>query len=115
MAVLFSKVHITANEENVVFLIPGIPREYEDLEDWPLFGNYLMDVENNTEVFVCVKAFLYGVGETVRASFYDLVCLTDQMRLDPDFLEKHCDNIDALTFSFVWAPEELFGLKEMEY
>ena len=37
MALLFSQVTVTAGNDTVSFLVGGIPREYDDLEDWDDF------------------------------------------------------------------------------
>ena len=34
MALLFSQVTVTAGNDAASFLVGGIPREYDDLEDW---------------------------------------------------------------------------------
>ena len=68
----------------------------------------MVDVGNAT-VQIHVEAYLYGDGESVRASQDDLVQVMDQMRLNPYFLETECDNIEDVDFSFDWCPDELFG------
>ena len=40
MALLFSAVTVTANEQEVEFLVGGIPREFDDLEGWTAFDNF---------------------------------------------------------------------------
>lgn len=91
--------------------MPGIPRDSDDLEEWSEAGDYLTDIDSESEVQVQVETFLYGDGETVAATEDDLVKIKDQIRHEPDFLDKHCDNIEDSEFSFVWCPEELFDMK----
>ena len=41
MALLFSAVTVTANNQEVEFLVGGIPREFDDLEGWTAFDNFM--------------------------------------------------------------------------
>ncbi len=59
MALLFSAVTVTANEHEVEFLVGGIPREYDDLEGWTAFDNFMEDLDKDTEVSVHAEAYLY--------------------------------------------------------
>ena len=43
MALLFSKVTVTAGNDATSFLVGGIPREYDDLEDWDEFDDLFLD------------------------------------------------------------------------
>ena len=44
MALLFSQVTVTAGNDTVSFLVGGIPREYDDLEDWDEFDDFLKNI-----------------------------------------------------------------------
>lgn len=67
MALLFSQVTVTAGNDTVSFLVGGIPREYDDLEDWDEFDDFLKYIDEETEVLVHADAYLYGEGETSEA------------------------------------------------
>lgn len=41
MALLFSAVRATANDQEVEFFVGGIPREYDDLEGWTAFDRFI--------------------------------------------------------------------------
>ena len=41
MALLFSAVTVTANNQEVEFLVGGIPREFDDLDGWTAFDNFM--------------------------------------------------------------------------
>ena len=88
MALLFSKVTVTAGNDATSFLVGGIPREYDDLEDWDEFDDFLKYIDEETEVLVHAKS-------------------------GSSFLTDYCENIEEVNFSFTWSPEELFGM-EME-
>ena len=49
MALLFSAVTVTANDQEVEFLVGGIPREFDDLEGWTSFDNFMEDIDEETE------------------------------------------------------------------
>ena len=59
MAVLFSAVTLTANDQQTEFFVGGIPREFDDLEGWTAFDNFMEDLDEETEVEVHVEAYLY--------------------------------------------------------
>ena len=70
MALLFSQVTVTAGNDAASFLVGGIPREYDDLEDWDEFDDFLKYIDKETEVLVHADAYLYGEGETSEASYH---------------------------------------------
>ena len=45
MAVLFSAVTLSANDQEVEFFVGGIPREYDDLEGWTAFEDFMEDLD----------------------------------------------------------------------
>jgi len=111
MALLFSNVTITANGEETELLIGGIPREHDDLEGWSFFDYFMEDISEEAEVSVRAKAYLYGDGESVRATPEEVAYLTIRRDNDPRFLADHCTSIENVDFSFSWSPEELFGME----
>lgn len=68
MALLFSAVTITANDDATDLLVAGIPEEYDDLEGWTLFDDFMNTVDSDSEVRIHVEAYVYGEGETEKAS-----------------------------------------------
>lgn len=113
MALLFSKVTVTAGNYVASFLVGGIPREYDDMEDWDEFDDFLKYIDEETEVLVHANAYLYGDGETSAASYSDTLWLSSQLKSGSSFLTDYCENIEEVNFSFTWSPEELLGM-EME-
>ena len=115
MAVLFSAVTLTADNNQVEFLAAGIPRDSDDLEGWTAYENFMDELDSEQEVSVHVEAYLYGEGETVRATPEEVAYM--QMRMDRDerFLAEHCDNISDCSFNILHEPEEdnPFGFLEM--
>ncbi len=96
-----------------VFLSVEFREEYDDLEDWDEFDDFLKYIDEETEVLVHAKAYLYGDGETSAASYSDTLWFSSRIKSGSSFLTDYCENIEEVNFSFTWSPEELFGM-EME-
>lgn len=109
-SVLFSVVTVTAGSEEAKFLVGGIPREYDDLEDWDIYDKFLCDIGEETEIQVHAEAYLYGNGGTDHAGPDDIAKLTKRMEANERFLADVCDNIEDVDFRFTWSPEEVFGI-----
>ena len=108
--VLFSAVTVTAGEDEIELLVGGIPREYDDLEGWSEFDDLMCFISEETEVSVRAEAYLYGEGDSMRASPEEIDDLMQRMKDDTGFLNRCCSNLESVNFTFVWSPEELFGM-----
>ena len=110
MALLFSAVTVTAGEDEIELLVGGIPREYDDLEGWSEFDDLMCFISEEPEVSVRAEAYRYGEGESMRASPEEINDLMQRMKDDTGFLNRCCSNLESVNFTFVWSPEELFGM-----
>ena len=63
-------------------------------------------LDRERELTVHVETYLYGEGETFRASPEEVAYLTMRANRDPAFLSRHCDNISDSDFTVPWTPEE---------
>ena len=54
---------------------------------------------------------MYGGEETVTATPEEVAYLMMRMERDENFLAGHCDNIEAVDFSFLRPPDEYYGMK----
>ena len=113
MAVLFSAVTVTANDDKIELFVSGIPREYDEIEGWTDFDDFVNLLHDESEVSVHAEGYLYGEGEIVDASPQEVAYFLNRIETDERFLTDHCTNIENADFTFVWSPEELFGM-EME-
>ena len=113
MALLFSAVRATANDQEVEFFVGGIPREYDDLEGWTAFDRFMEDIDEETEVAIHAEAYLYGEEETHRATPEEVAYFMNRIEMDNTFLAR-CDNIESVDFTINWSPEELFEDDEQE-
>ena len=100
MALLFSAGTVTAGYDEAEFTVGGIPREYDDLVGWTVFDDFMENIDAETEVSVHAESYLYGGEETVTATPEEVAYLMMRMARDENFLAGHCDNIEAIAFSF---------------
>ena len=110
MALLFSAVTVTAGEDEIELLVGGIPREYDDLEGWSEFDDLMYFISEETEVSVRAEAYLYGEGESMRATPEEIDDLMQRIKDDSGFLNRCCSKLESVNFTFVWSPEELFDM-----
>ena len=103
MALLFSKVTMAGDGYDTEFLVGGIPREYDDLEGWCAADDFLENLENESDVQVHVEAYVYGEGETVRATPWEVAYFMKRIDMNPDFLSNRCTNIESVDFNFNWT------------
>ena len=96
MALLFSAVTVTAGEDEIELLVGGIPREYDDLEGWSEFDDLMYFISEETEVSVRAEAYLYGEGESMRASPEEIDDLIRQWTTRP----RGCS---AIRISMKWT------------
>lgn len=109
MSILFSQVTLNDGNAECEFLMSGIPREADDMSGWTAYENFMEGVEDESEVAVHVEAYLYGGGETVRATPEEVAYMYSRIANNPDFLSDRCDNIEDVDFTIPWSPDELFG------
>ena len=111
MALLFSAVTVSAGDAETEFLVSGIPRAYDDLSGWKAFDDFLEELDTDTDVVVHAGVYLYGEGETFRASLEEVAYLTRRLEMNDQFLRHSCDSVEDLAFSFDWSPGELFRME----
>ena len=104
MAVIFSAVTLTsaANDEQLGFLVGGIPREFEDLKGWSFFDNYLRALDEDMDINVHADVYLYGEGESFNATPSEVAYMYKRIEDNPNFLNDRCQIIDKVDFSFYW-------------
>ena len=111
MALLFSYVRVSTPDGNEAeFLVSGIPREFDDFEYYTAFEDFLDSIEEDTEISVHAEAYLYGEGETFKASIEEVAYFLLRMQKDEKFLSGHCGHIESVDFTCSYSPDELFGM-----
>lgn len=109
MAIMFSKVTMRDDYSESEFMVSGFPQEMDDLEGWSAYHEFLDEISEDTVVNIRVQAFIYGDGETVRATPEEVAYMVMREENDPDFLSEHCNYIGESDFNVNWYPEELYG------
>jgi len=109
MAIMFSKVTMRDDYNESEFLVGGFPQEADDLKFWTAYHEFLDEISEDTVVNIQAQAFLYGEGETVKATPEDVTYMMMREQRDQDFLSDHFDCIGESDFNMNWFPKELFG------
>lgn len=52
MALLFSAVTLTGDDNQVELLVPGIPKESNDLRGWTAYENFIASIDHEQEIRV---------------------------------------------------------------
>jgi len=73
----------------------GIPRDTDDLEGWTAYENFMDELDSEQEVSVHVEAYLYGEGETFKATPEGLVRRCHQLGSELDMPLEVCKGFDA--------------------
>lgn len=89
MAVLFSAVTVAANDEKIELFVSGIPREYDELEGWTEFDDFVNLLRGESEVSVHAQGYLYGEGEIADASPQEVAYFLKRIETDERFLADH--------------------------
>ena len=117
MALLFSAVTVTAGEDEIELLVGGIPREYDDLEGWSEFDDLMYFISEENAKTIEEKNSEKNKKESnpednfvLKFSPEEINDLMQRMKDDTGFLNRCCSNLESVNFTFVWSPEELFGM-----
>lgn len=89
MALLFSAVTLTGDDNQVELLVPGIPKESNDLRGWTAYENFIASIDHEQEIRVHVAACLYGEGQPFLASPEEIAYFTLRAKEDDSFLCDH--------------------------
>ena len=109
MALLFSAVTLTGDDDQVELLVPGIPRESIDLRGWTAYESFIASIDHEQEIRVHVAACLYGEGQPFLASPEEVAYFTLRAKEDDSFLCEHCSLAGHSDFQFTWSPEMSYG------
>lgn len=82
MALLFSAVTVTANDDKIELLVSGIPRECDEIEGWTDFDDFVNLLHEESEVSVHAEGYLYGEGEIVDAYPQEVAYFLNRMETD---------------------------------
>lgn len=111
MALRFSAVKLTAQEQSCELLVGGVPTGYEDLTGWTAFDNFLKDIDDEDKVNVQVDTYLYGEGELVDADPAEVAYMKQRQEANPNFLNDRCSNIGVLEYDIDCSQNETFEME----
>lgn len=100
MALVFSKVNLKSIDNNLEFLVGGIPKCKEDLENWIAFENFIKDLDANENVEVFTKTYRYGEEENNDATPEEVAYFMERIKMRADFIETRTEKLSEGTFSF---------------
>ena len=73
MAVLFSKVNLTAdNGAKTVFLCCGIPDDAKSLDGYTAYEEFIDENNEARSIKADIESYIYGEGEVVEANLYEI-------------------------------------------
>ena len=114
MSLLFSKVTIQSDSDEVEFMVGGFPTEPDDLERCDEYQDFLDEINDETSVSVHVDAYVCGNGETIRASPDEVAEISALIEAEPDFLSEQCDCVGETDFEIQWSPIESYFNEDYE-
>lgn len=98
MALLFSEVILTVEQNQVVFLASGVPKTAGDLDGWTAYKDFMEKHHENDEIKVHVDSYLYGEGEGEIADPNEVAYFALRYNKDSYFLSGHCRSAGHLDF-----------------
>lgn len=114
MSLLFSKVTIQSDSDEVEFIVGGFPTEPNDLARWDEYQDFLDETDEETNISVHVDAYVCGNGETIRASPNEVAEISARTEAEPDFLSDQCDWVGEMDFEIQWSPIESYFNEDYE-
>lgn len=98
MALIFSRVTLSSNNDKVEFLASGIPQSANNLEGWIAYEDFMQRINFDQNVTAHAEAYLYGEGGSVKATPEEVAYLTERCNDYECFLSERCDNISESNF-----------------
>ena len=114
MSLLFSKVTIQSDSDEVEFIVGGFPTEPDDLARFDEYQDFLDEIDDETSVIVHVDAYICGNGETIRASPDEAAEISVRTESEPGFLSDQCDWVGEADFEIQWLPDESYFNEDFE-
>ena len=114
MALLFLKVTIQRDFDEVEFIVGGFPTEPDDLARCDEYQDFLDEIDDETSISVHVDAYICGNGETIRASPDEVAEISALIEAEPDFLSEQCDCVGETDFEIQWSPIESYFNEDYE-
>lgn len=74
MALLFSAVTLTGDDDQVELLVPGIPKESNDLRGWTAYEHFIASIDHEQEIRVHLDQKQMQVEDELTKALDSLYC-----------------------------------------
>lgn len=108
--IIFSKIKLTAGDNNAEGLVSGQPQTSRDLDGWRIWEDFVKNIGEAATVTVNVQSYGYGEGEAYVATPEEVAYMVQRISMRPNFLESRCSDEGSYTFTVQLNPEKMFGL-----
>ena len=98
MALIFSKVSVTAAQETMTFLVGGAPRSVQDLVGWTMFDQFVVKAKN-APISVKVDVRRYGGEEDYAATPEEVAYMYMRLERQADFIEDRTTQVETSEFT----------------
>ena len=112
MAVLFSAVTLTADNNQVEFLAAGIPRDSDDLEGWTAYENFMdeLDFRTGSQRPMWKPTSMVKVKPSRQRPRKWRISRCELMQTK-NSCTTTATNIEDADFTIQWSPDELYGVE----
>ena len=98
MSLRFSRATLYSDGKSTSFLVGGIPKSREDLQDWKAFNDFINVIPGYMVINVRVETFLYGGEEPVDATPEEVAYIYERIRMRPDFISSRTQKVGETDF-----------------
>lgn len=99
MALLFSKVTLTAEDEQTSFFVSGSPKSMDELDGWRAYEKFIGNIDVECDIDVHVDSYVYGEGKVFTATPEEAAYFTMRVEADAKFLHTLCDKVSEHEFT----------------
>lgn len=103
MALLFSKVTLTAEDKQTSFFVSGSPKSIDEFDGWKAYERFVREIDAECDVGVRVDAYVYGEGKVFTATPEEVAYLTMRVEADAKFLHTLCDKVGENDLTVSWS------------
>ena len=103
MALLFSEVTLTAEDEQTSFFISGSPKSMNELDGWKAYEKFIGNIDTECGIDVHVDTYVYGEGKVFTATPEEVAYFTMRVAADARFLSALCDKLGEQECTVSWS------------
>lgn len=107
MALLFSKVTLTAEDKQTSFFVSGSPKSIDEFDGWKAYEKFIGNIDTECDFDVHVDVYVYGEGKVFTATPEEVAYLTMRVEADAKFLHTLCDKVGENDFTVSWSTNRI--------